>query len=368
MPELNIRDFAKTITRLINKENLSRDEAFEAFSIILNNETSEMQQGAFLAALTAKGETKQEIAGCWQAIYEMDTVKVTPNVNEPIVENCGTGMDSFKTFNISTCASLVAASDGIHMARHGARALTSICGTVDIAEALGVDVECGAEMAATSLEKSKLALFNGMSPTIHPKALGRILSQISFGSTLNIAASLASPVKADIGVRGVYSKDMILPVIEVMKEIGYKKAIVFNGSINDNGLSIDEASIAGTTYCAELLEDGKIREFSFTPEEAGITTKTSDSIAPSDNIAEETLQLISLIKGNIVSARLDAVALNAGLIFYTYGRCKTIKEGTERALDILKSGKPYDTLTNWVEAQNRQPVEGLRKLQSINNN
>lgn len=368
MENINIRDFAKTITRLINKENLTRKGAYNAFSVILNNNTTDMQQGAFLAALTAKGETKQEIAGCWQAIYENDTVKVTPNVNEPIVENCGTGMDSFKTFNISTCASLVAAADGIHMARHGARALTSLCGTVDIAEALGVDVECGAEMAAKSLEKSKLALFNGMSPTIHPKALGRILSQISFGSTLNIAASLASPVKADVGVRGVYSKEMIVPVIEVMKEIGYKKAIVFNGSINDNGLSIDEASIAGITYCAELLEDGNIREFSFTPEDAGLTTKTPDCLAPSSNIAEEARQLVSLISGNSNSARLDAVALNAGLIFYTYGRCKTIKEGTERALEILKSGKAYNTLTNWVEAQNRQPVEGLKKLQSINNN
>jgi len=365
MPELNIRDFAKSITRLINKENLTREEAFNAFSVILNNETSEMQQGAFLAALSSKGETNQEIAGCWQAIYEMDTVKVSPNISEPIVENCGTGMDSFKTFNISTCASLVAAADGIHMARHGARALTSICGTVDMAEALGVDVECGAEMASKSLETSKLALFNGMSPTIHPNALGRILSQISFGSTLNIAASLASPVKADVGVRGVYSKDMIIPVIEVMKEIGFKNAIVFNGGINNTALSIDEASIAGTTHCAELLGSGEIKEFSFTPEEVGLETSAPESIAPLTDIATETQNVVSLIKGNEEGARMDAVALNAGLIFYVYGKTKSIKEGTQKALDILKSGDAYNALISWVKAQNRQPADGLKKLDSI---
>ncbi len=192
MSSMNIREFAGYITRLINKENLSREESYSAFSTVLKNETSEMQQGAFLAALTAKGETKEEIAGCWEAIYQHDTVKITSKIDGPIVENSGTGMDSYKTFNISTCASLIAASEGIAMARHGARAITSKCGTVDMAEALGVNVECEASLAAESLQKSGLALFNGMSPKIHPMALGRILSQISFGSTLNIAASLAS--------------------------------------------------------------------------------------------------------------------------------------------------------------------------------
>ncbi len=365
MKELNIRDFAKTITRLINKENLTREEAYNGFATILKNETSELQQGAFLASLAAKGETKEEIAGCWEAIYEIDTVKVSPIINTPIVENCGTGMDSFKTFNISTCASLIAASEGIAIARHGARALTSMCGTVDMAEALGVDVECGAEIAVKSLEKSGLALFNGMSPTIHPMALGRILSQISFGSTLNIAASLASPVKPEIGVRGVYSKNMIKPVIEVMKEIGYKKAIVFNGHINNTDLSMDEASISGTTFCSELCEDGTIRDFAFNPEDMGIQTQSPESLAPFASIQEESENFISLIRGNVNNARLDAAALNAGLIFYATGKTKDIKEGTEMAREILKAGKGYNTLTQWVSAQNRNPESGLEKLNSI---
>ena len=112
----------------------------------MNNEQPDLQQGAFLAAITAKGATPAEIAGIWEAIYEIDTVQVHPDVNGPLVENCGTGMDGIKTFNISTAASLVAASDGITMAKHGARAISSKCGAVDILETLGVDVECDANL------------------------------------------------------------------------------------------------------------------------------------------------------------------------------------------------------------------------------
>lgn len=368
MKELNIRDFAKTITKLINKNNLSREESYNAFSIVLNNETTDIQQGAFLAALSAKGETKEEIAGCWQAIYEMDTVKITPNVKSPVVENCGTGMDSFKTFNISTCASLVAAAEGILVARHGARALTSMCGTVDMAEALGVDVECGVDIAAKSLETMGLALFNGMSPTVHPNALGRILSQISFGSTLNIAASLASPVQANIGVRGVCSKDMIIPVIEVMKEIGYERAIVFNGHIDGQTNTMDEASVSGTTYCAELLNDGSIREFSFRPEDAGLKTQTPEELAPSANISNESKDFISLVKGKENNARVDAVALNAGLIFYVSDKANTISEGTAMAKETLSKAKAYEVLKEWVKAQNRNPEAGLEKLMHLSTN
>jgi len=365
MQELNIKAFGQYITRLINKDNLSRQEAYEAFSIVLNNETTEIQQGAFLAALSAKGETKDEIAGCWQAIYDNDTIKVNPKVTGPIVENCGTGMDSFKTFNISTCASLVAVAGGINIARHGARALTSSCGTVDIAEALGVDVEGGVEIAVNSLEKMGLALFNGMSPKVHPNALGRILSQMSFGSTLNIAASLASPVLPDVGVRGVYAKEMIIPVIEVMQTIGYKRALVFNGQIDGLTTSMDEASVAGITYIAELCEDGIIREYSIRPEDAGISLENANDLEPLGCLTKESKRVVDLLKSGKKDACFYAVALNAGMIFYAAGKAESIKEGTQLAVDILESGKAYQVLENWTQAQNQKPEEGLQKLQSI---
>ena len=145
--------FGSNIQRLINKEDLDRDIIRKMFTQVLRGEQPDLQQGAFLAALVAKGETAAEIAGAWEAIREVDTVKVEPKVDGPILDNCGTGLDPFKTFNISTAASIIAAAEGVVLARHGARSITSKCGTVDVAEALGVDVEAEIEVARKSVEQ-----------------------------------------------------------------------------------------------------------------------------------------------------------------------------------------------------------------------
>ncbi len=188
-----LKVFGNQIAALIEGKDLSREEAKDMFRQVLLNEQPDLQQGAFLAALTAKGETAEEIASAWESIYELDTTKVTPDVLQPVVENCGTGMDALKTFNISTAAAVVAAAGGVYMAKHGARALTSTCGVVDILEAVGVDVECDVDIVKRSIEEAGIGIFNGMSPKVHPQALFRILSQIRFGTTLNIAGSLANP-------------------------------------------------------------------------------------------------------------------------------------------------------------------------------
>lgn len=358
--------FGVTISKLINKIDLTRTEAKNAFSIVLNNKTTEMQQGAFLAALVAKGETKEEVAAGWEAIYDLDTEKVTLDNSCQLVENSGTGMDTFKTFNISTAASLIAASDGIQMARHGARAITSVCGTVDMAEALGVDVECDAQMVANSIKEAGIGLFNGMSPKIHPRALGRILSSIFFGSTLNIAASLANPALPKLAVRGVYSKELIRPVAEVMKEIGYRRAIVLYGSINGSEKGMDEASVSGKTYCAELGEDGEISEYDFHPTDFDLHTFPAETIAPSTSIVDETRKFVTLLKGIEEGPREAAAYLNTGLIFYITGKASTIKEGVQKAKSVLFSGAPYKTLEKWVACQNQNPEAGLKKLAEIN--
>jgi len=136
-----MKNFGSKLNRLIAGESLTREEAREMFSQVLSNEQPDAHQGAFLAAITAKGATAEEIAGGWEAIYGLDTFKVSPRVSGHLFENCGTGMDAVDTFNISTAASIVAAAAGVLMAKHGARAITSRCGTVDILEILGVEVE-----------------------------------------------------------------------------------------------------------------------------------------------------------------------------------------------------------------------------------
>ncbi len=154
MIEDKMKDFGIKITGIMRGRDLTRSEACEMFRQMLINEQPDLQQGAFLAAMTAKGPIAEEIAGIWEAIYEYDTVKVTPAVSPPLIENCGTGMDALNTFNISTAASIVAvANGGICMAKHGARAITSRCGAVDILEAVGVNVECEVEIVKRSIEK-----------------------------------------------------------------------------------------------------------------------------------------------------------------------------------------------------------------------
>ncbi|OGR22136.1 MAG: anthranilate phosphoribosyltransferase [Desulfobacterales bacterium RIFOXYA12_FULL_46_15] len=365
MSQTKNREFGAIITRLIQKQNLTRKESEHAFISVLANDITEMQQGAFLAALTAKGETSAEVAGAWQAIYDLDTTKVRLDRGIRPVDNSGTGMDTFKTFNISTAAAIVAAAGGIPMARHGARAITSVCGTVDMAEALGVDVECTAHVVANSIETAKLGLFNGMSPNIHPMALGRILSQICFGSTLNIAASLANPALPSIGVRGVYSKEMIRPVAEVMQEIGYTRAIVLHGCLDGSDKGMDEASVCGMTYCAQILETGLIQEFFIDPKKLGLAAKNPDDLCPEQDITTEARRFAALIANRENSVRKDAVLLNAGLIFLAAGKTKDLEGGIEEASRLLEKGLAFTALENWVSAQNRDPEKGLKKLHSL---
>jgi anthranilate phosphoribosyltransferase len=358
------QEFGTIITRLIQKENLTRNDAKNAFVSVLNNEITDMQQGAFLAALTAKGETKEEVAGSWEAIYDLDTTKVELNNSIKAVDNSGTGMDTFKTFNISTAASIIAAAGGIPMARHGARAITSMCGTVDMAEALGVDVECTADIVAKSIETAGLGLFNGMSPNIHPMALGRILSQICFGSTLNIAASLANPALPSIGVRGVYSKEMIRPVADVMQEIGYKSAIVLHGSINDSDKGMDEASVCGITHCARI-QGSDISEFTIDPKALGLLVKDPLELSPETDINTESKRFAALLNNKESSARKDAAILNAGLIFLAADKANDLEDGIQKAAKLLEAGTAFETLENWVRTQNTDPEKGLKKLHSL---
>lgn len=359
------KEFGSIITSLIQKKNLSRNAAKDAFIQVLNNEVTDMQQGAFLSALTAKGETRQEVAGAWEAIYALDTTKVDIDDSVQTVENSGTGMDTFKTFNISTAASIIAAAGGIPMARHGARAITSVCGTVDMAQALGVDVECTAQMAAKSIETANLGLFNGMSPHIHPMALGRILSQIYFGSTLNIAASLANPAMPAIGVRGVYAKEMIEPVAQVMQEIGYTRAIVLHGCIDGSDKGMDEASICGTTHCARISKQKEIEHFTIDPKKLGLSADQCAHLAPEKDIQTEARRFAALINNQENGARKDAALLNAGLIFHAADPTCGLENGIEKAARLLESGQAFSTLEKWVQAQNPDPKKGLETLHRL---
>ena len=359
-----LKAFGNRIATLIEGKNLSREEAKDMFRQVLLNQQPELQQGAFLAALTAKGETAEEIAAAWEAIYELDTTRVTPMVSQPLVENCGTGMDTIKTFNISTASAVVAAAGGVCMAKHGARALTSTCGAVDILESVGVDVECDVDIVKRSIETTGIGIFNGMSAKVHPRALFRILSQIRFGTTLNIAGSLANPALPRYGARGVYSPDLVNPVAQVMREIGYIKALVFHGS-NGHGLGMDEISTLGETMIAELDSEGEIKTYTVSPEDLGVERGFEKEIRPSSDRRQEALNFLRILTGRDKGPRCEIVCLNTAPIFYLTGQARTLQEGFSQAREIIDSGRAITKLREWVEAQNSDPTSGLKKLDSL---
>jgi len=361
-----IKSFGSSINRLIAGKSLSREETRELFSEILQGEQTEIHQGAFLSAITAKGPSPKEIAGAWEAIYDLDTVKVFPSTHKSLVDNCGTGMDTFKTFNISTGAAIVAAAGGVYLARHGARAITSNCGTVDLCEALGVDVECPVDIVKESIEKAGIGLFNGMSSGVHPQALFRILSKMCFGSILNIAASLANPANPQYGVRGVYAKEMVNPVIQTMKEIGFKRAMVFHGTSNNGNGGMDELSPVGDSFVAELSEDGNIHNYTLSPEGVDLNyTEMLSAISGGKDPHQEALRLLNVFVGKDKGALYKTICLNTAPIFYVAKEVKSLKVGVDRARDVIESGSALDRLRQWVKTQNQDTKRGKDRLESL---
>ncbi len=357
------RAFGAILQRLIRREDLSRAESAAAMAEVLSGAPCDLHQGAFLASLVAKGETADEIAGCCDAVIEHDTVRVTSPLPEPLVENSGTGMDRLKTFNISTLAALVAAADGVSLARHGARALTSSCGTVDLCEALGVDVEAPVERVAMSVRRCGLGLFNGMSPQVHPRALFRILGQIRFGSTLNIAASLASPARATHGVRGVYSPALIAPTAQVMRGLGYRAGLVLHGCAPDGSPGSDEATACGPIRFLRFAQGMADEQGEISATDLGLPPALPADLAPLGDVTREARRAVTLLSGRGVPRQTDAVALNAGAILWIVGRCPSWHAGFERAQTLLAQGAGLVRLRLWVSEQGG--LDGQAKLEQL---
>ena len=362
--EDSLKWFGDQITELIKGNDLPKGTVRKMMMDTLTGSQPDLQQGAFLASLRMKGETEDEIVGCFEAIIESDTNSV--NLNDlPVVENCGTGMDSLKTFNVSTLSAIVAACMDVPIARHGARAISSNCGTVDLCEALGVDVECSVDTVKKSIEQCGLGLFNGTSAEVHPMGLGRILSQIRFGTTLNIAASLANPALPKLAVRGVGAPEQIEPTLKVMKQIGYQRGLVFHGYNKDRTAGMDELSTLGSSTVGFFKETGDTDYFEIRPEDTGLSTGDYDDIRPDAEKGREALKAVCLLAGKESRSRTDIVSLNAGAVLWIAGKVGSLREGVEAAKQIVNSGKAINKLISWVKVQNRESGAGNGMISSL---
>jgi anthranilate phosphoribosyltransferase len=346
-----MKQFGTVVNRLIDKEDLSYDETYSSFKQVIFDQPTQMHQGSYLAALTAKGATNDEITAVYDCILEYDTNTVQLNTQNPVVDNSGTGMDRIKTFNISSPAAIIAAAAGAVVARHGSRGISSPCGAVDILEKLGVGVEVPVDTVKFSIEQTGIGIFNGMSPQVHPQALGRILGNISYASVLNIAASLANPARPTYAVRGVSEQAMVRPVAELMDSIGYKRAIVVHGLTADGSDGIDEAGNIGKTVYS-LLNDGQIVDGSFVPSDFNMQQVPIEAIRTYGDIDLEEQRFLAILNGTATQAEADIVALNAALILYITGIAPSIQAGITLSQQTVASGAAYQKLEAWRQAQN----------------
>lgn len=348
--EARLRRFGAGVQRVIHGEDLGREEAHALFVELLQGEQPGLHQGALLAALVAKGETADEIAGAWQAIDELDTVHVSGALPTPLLDNTGTGMDRLKTFNVSSAAGIVVAALGVKVARHGARALTSRCGTVDILEAVGVDVDCPVSTVERSVREVGIGLFNGMSAHVHPGALGRILARIRFGSTLNIAASLASPARPTLALRGVHSVRLLEPVARAMARLGYRRGLVVHGLDAHGREGMDEISPCGPTL-ARLLDGDRLEEQELTPEAAGLQPRSIEEVAALDGPEQEVQRFVRVLAGVGHEGCVDFTCLNAAGALLVAGRCASLAEGVAQARGAIERGQALALLRRWVTVQ-----------------
>ena len=205
-----------------------------------------------------------------------------------------------------------------------------------------------------------------MSPAVHPQALFCILSRMSFGSILNIAASLANPARPRCGVRGVYAREMVTPIAEAMREIGFHRALVYHGATGNGCGGIDELSPVAESYVAELTEDGDILHFTVTPREAGLRGAFSlREIAAGADTREEAQRLLRVFAGTDKGAVYETVCLNTAPILYVTGAASSLKLGVEAAREMIDSGRALQKLQQWVAEQNRDRNSGTVVLNAM---
>src|SRR6202049_534536 len=304
-----------------HRESLSREEAHAVMAEILAGKCSDAQIAAFLVALHMKGETVEEIVGFAEAIraaatplsiHEDSMVDVSGTGREALVDTCGTGGDASGTFNVSTATAFVAAGAGVRTAKHGNRSVTSKCGSADVIEALGVNINLSPERLAACL--AKLGIVFLYAPAMHSamKHVQNARRQLRLRTVFNLLGPLTNPAHASAQVVGVYSAELVEKLAEALSMLGLHRVLVVHGL---DGL--DEITITGPTRIAEV-RSGTLRTYEVTPEEFGMKSGTLDDISGGDAAANAAI--IAEILGGMKSPRRDVVLLNAAAALVAAGR------------------------------------------------
>lgn len=338
----------EAIVKIVNKQDLTYDEAYTVMNEIMSGQTTPTQNAAFLASLStksARAETTDEIAGCAAAMRE-HAMKVDTGMD--VFEIVGTGGDGAHSFNISTTSALVAAAGGLKVAKHGNRAASSKCGTADCLEALGVNIQQGPEKCRELLEKAGMCFFFAQKYHTSMKYVGAIRKELGFRTVFNILGPLTNPGSPKMQLLGVYDDYLVEPLAQVLINLGVRRGMVVYGQDK-----LDEISLSAPTTVCEF-KDGWFKSYTITPEEFGLTRCAKSDLCggtPAENAAM-TLAILNGEKG----PKRDAVLMNAGAALYIGGKAETMKEGVKLAGDLLDSGKALETLEMLKTISNQPEV------------
>jgi anthranilate phosphoribosyltransferase len=330
------------IQKVCGGSDLLEDEASRAFQIMMMGGATPAQMSALLVGLKMKGETVDEIAGAAQ-VMRAKCGKIDAPDN--VLDTCGTGGDQSGSFNVSTAVAFVVAACGVPVAKHGNRAISSKSGSADVLKALGVNVEADVSLMERALRETNICFL--MAPKFHTamRHVAPVREEIGVRTIFNILGPLANPASTQYQLVGVYSDDLVEPIVQVLKRLGTKRAWVVHGS---DGM--DEITTTGSTFVASLNE-GNVSLFHIHPDDVGIPLAKRDELLGGD-ARYNAEELKNLLEGNGNEAYRNIVIINAAASLLVSGKVKDLQEGVNLARETLESGKAYKTLQDLVSISN----------------
>ena len=338
---MNINEAIKAV---ISRQNLNEGEMHDVMSSIMTGQTTDAQIGAFLVGLSMKGETIEEITASAKVMRALAT-SVKLSSDEFLVDTCGTGGDGLGLFNISTASAFVVAAAGGKVAKHGNRSISSKSGSADVLEAAGINLSLNPELISQCIEEIGVGF---MFAPAHHSAMKHAIGprkELAIRTIFNVLGPLTNPAKAPNQIMGVFDKNLVEPIANVLKGLNSRHVMVVH---SEDGL--DEFSIANKTYVAEL-KDNKISTYTVHPHDFGLEEGSLDSIQAEN--AEQSLALIhEAFSGKQGEAR-DIIALNAGAAIYVSGLVNSLEEGITKANQILLDGSAQDKLDAYIHASNK---------------
>ena len=332
----------EAIIKIVNKEDLSYDEAYTVMNEIMNGETSATQNAAFLAALSTKSsraETIDEIAGCAEAMRSHALKCDTTGLE--VTEIVGTGGDGAQSFNISTTSAFVAAAGGAKVAKHGNRAASSKCGTADCLEALGANIVLEPEKCRELLETAGMCFFFAQKYHSSMKYVGAIRKELGFRTVFNILGPLTNPGKPTYFLLGVYDEYLVEMLAKVLTSLGVKRGMVVYGRDK-----LDEISASDETFVCEF-KDGWYKSYTIAPEDFGLTRCRKEDLVGGDP-AENAEITRKVLKGE-QGPRRTAVLMNAGAALYISGKAESMADGIRLAAELIDNGSAYAKMEEFVK-------------------